>query len=65
MSESYTGADFQQQASSSKHRRRPIYIAHQKIERSYELKVKLLSSALYCFGPESDKNVSRGKHRRG
>jgi hypothetical protein len=45
MSESYTGADFQQQASLSK-RRRPIYIAHQKIERSYELKVKLLSSAL-------------------
>jgi hypothetical protein len=27
MSESYTGADFQQQASSSKRRRRPIYIA--------------------------------------
>jgi hypothetical protein len=27
MSESYTGADFQQQASSSKRRRRPVYIA--------------------------------------
>jgi len=46
MSESYTGADFQQQASPSKRRRRAIYFAHQKIERSYELKVKLLSSAL-------------------
>jgi hypothetical protein len=46
MSESYPGADFQQQASSSKRRRRPIYIAHQKIERFFELKVKLLSSAL-------------------
>jgi hypothetical protein len=46
MSESYTAADFQQQASSSKRRRRPIYIAHQKIERSYELNVKLLSSEL-------------------
>jgi hypothetical protein len=39
MSESYTGADFQQQASS---KRRHC----QKIDRSYELKVKLLSSAL-------------------
>jgi hypothetical protein len=58
MSESYIGADFRQHASSSRHRRRPIFFAP-KNQPILQIERVTGVFSLQGFGPQSDKNVSR------